>query len=45
MYEINALLNQYKVDSEVNDVLSIVPMDILRGNDNFYQYIRNSNNE
>lgn len=45
LYEINALLNQYKVESEVNDVLSIVPMDILRGNDNFYQYIRNSNNE
>lgn len=45
MYEINGLLNRYGPDSEQDDVLSIVPMNILRGNDSFYQYIRNSNNE
>ena len=45
MYEINGLLNKYGTDSEEEDILSIVPMDILRGNENFYQYIRDSNNE
>ena len=45
MYEINTLLNQYKADSEPNDVQSIVPMNILKENEQFYEYIRNSNNQ
>jgi hypothetical protein len=45
MYEINALLNRYGGDSEPNDVQSIVPMNILRENEKFYEYIRNSNNQ
>ena len=45
MYEINGLQNKYGVDSEPNDVQSIVPMSILKGNEKFYEYIRNSNNQ
>ena len=45
LYEINALLNRYSGDSEPNDVLSIVPMNILRENERFCEYIRNSNNQ
>ncbi len=45
MYEINAMQNRYGVDSEVNDVQSIVPMNILKENERFYEYIRNSNNQ
>jgi hypothetical protein len=45
MYEINTLLNKYQRDSEPNDVQSIVPMNILRENEKFYEYIRNSNNQ
>ena len=45
MYEINGYLNKYKVDSERDDVQFIVPMSILKGNEKFYEYIRNSNNE
>ncbi|CAF3479483.1 unnamed protein product [Adineta steineri] len=45
MYEINALQNKYGIDSESNDVESIVPMDILKGNESFNEYIRKSNDE
>ncbi|CAF2931903.1 unnamed protein product [Rotaria sp. Silwood2] len=45
MYEINALLNQHQADTEHNDVQSIVPMNILKENEKFYEYIRNSNNQ
>jgi cap1 methyltransferase len=45
MYEINGMLNKYGVDSEPNDVQSIVPMNILKENEKFYEYIRNSNNQ
>ncbi|CAF3536035.1 unnamed protein product [Rotaria sordida] len=45
MYEINALQNKYRDDTEYNDVQSIVPMNILKGNEKFYEYIRNSNNQ
>jgi hypothetical protein len=45
MYDINALQNRYAVDSEDNDVESIVPMSVLKGNEAFYEYIRNSNNQ
>ncbi len=45
MYEINALQNKYGVESEQIDVQSIVPMNILKENEKFYEYIRNSNNQ
>ncbi|CAF0750530.1 unnamed protein product [Adineta steineri] len=45
MYEINALQNKYGIDSESNDVESIVPMDILKGNESFNEYIRKSNDD
>ncbi len=45
MYEINAIQNKYRVDSETVDVQSIVPMNILQENEKFYEYIRNSNNQ
>jgi hypothetical protein len=45
MNEINGYLNKYQVDSEVEDVQSIVPMHILKANEKFYEYIRNSNNQ
>ncbi len=45
MYEINGMLNKFGVDSEPNDVQSIVPMNILKENEKFYEYIRNSNNQ
>jgi hypothetical protein len=45
MYEINAMQNKYGVDSEPDDVQSIVPMSILKGNETFYEYIRNSNDQ
>ena len=45
MYKINGYLNKYKDDSEREDILFIVPMDLLKENKQFYDYIRNSNNE
>ncbi|CAF3385074.1 unnamed protein product [Rotaria socialis] len=45
MYEINVLQNNYGVDTKPDDVQSIVPMSILKGNQKFYEYIRNSNNQ
>jgi hypothetical protein len=45
MYEINIMQNKYAVDSEPDDVQSIVPMSILKGNEKFYDYIRNSNDQ
>ncbi|CAF2555162.1 unnamed protein product [Rotaria sp. Silwood2] len=45
MYEINVLQNKSNANSEDNDVQSIVPMHILKGNENFYEYIRDSNNQ
>ncbi|CAF4695389.1 unnamed protein product [Rotaria sp. Silwood1] len=45
MYEINGLQNKYRVDNEPNDIESIVPMNILKENEGFYEYIRNSNNQ
>jgi hypothetical protein len=45
MNEINGYLNKYQVDSEAEDVQSIVPMHILKANEKFYEYIRNSNNQ
>ncbi len=45
MYEINAMQNKYRVDSETVDVQSIVPMHILKENEKFYEYIQNSNNQ
>ncbi|CAF2119309.1 unnamed protein product, partial [Rotaria magnacalcarata] len=44
MYEINVLQNKCNANSEDNDVQSIVPMHIVKGNENFYEYIRDSNN-
>ena len=45
MYEINVLQNKYGIDTETIDVESIVPMNILKENIKFDEYIRNSNNE
>lgn len=45
MYEINGLLNKYQPNSEQMDVISIVPMNILKENEKFYEYIRESNNQ
>ncbi|CAF3911063.1 unnamed protein product [Rotaria magnacalcarata] len=45
MYEINVLQNKHGVDTIPDDVQSIVPMSILKGNQKFYEYIRNSNNQ
>ncbi|UJR28824.1 hypothetical protein I4U23_010048 [Adineta vaga] len=45
MYEINILQNRYSQDSELEDVQSIVPLDMLKGNETFYEYIQNSNDQ
>ena len=45
MCEINNRINQYKVDPTNVDILSIVPMEILKGNERFSEYIRDSNNQ
>lgn len=43
--EINDRLNQLKNDrSSTSDILSIVPLEILKKNELFYEYIRESNN-
>ncbi|CAF1274866.1 unnamed protein product [Adineta ricciae] len=45
LYEINVLQNKYSNESEPNDVQSIVPMSILKENERFCEYIRNSNDQ
>ena len=45
MYRINEMLNQFKLTSERNDILWIVPREVLQGNERFCQYIRDSNNQ
>ena len=45
MYEINTIQNKHQIDSDHMDVRIIVPMNILKGNKTFYEYICNSNNQ
>ena len=44
MLEINNRINELKKEQSDIDVMSIVPLDILKGNEQFYEYIRDSNN-
>ncbi|CAL4088364.1 unnamed protein product [Meganyctiphanes norvegica] len=44
MMQINQRLNQLGSNSST-DVLEIVPMDIIKGDEDFYNYIVNSNND
>lgn len=44
MFEVNETLEKYSGDSCNEDVNEIVPLELLKNDDDFYEYIVNSNN-